>query len=75
MKVLLALGIMVLASGAGGAADAATPAYSDFDVVSVVPRSPNVKPFVMSISAKERHNAPHRYKAASLQMGAFDANR
>ena len=75
MKVLLALGIMVLASGAGGAADAATPAYSDFEVVSVVPRSPSVKPFVMSISARERRNAPHRGKAASLQMGAFDATR
>ena len=70
MKVLLALGIMVLASAACGAADAAPSAYSDFIVVSVVPRSPNVKPFVMSISTRER-----RKLAVSLQVGAFYANR
>jgi hypothetical protein len=29
----------------------------------------------MSISARERRHAPHRYKAASLQMGVVDANR
>ena len=63
MKVLLALAIMVLATAACGAADAAPSAYSDFDVVSVVPRSPNVKPIVMSISTRER-----RKPAASLQM-------
>jgi hypothetical protein len=70
MNVLLALGIMVLASAAGGAADATPSAYSNFDVVSVVPRSPNVKPLVMSISTRER-----RKHAASLQKDAFDANR
>jgi hypothetical protein len=59
MKVLLALGIMALVSGA---CDAATPAYSDFDVVSVVPRSPSVRPFVMSVPARERRNTSHRYK-------------
>jgi hypothetical protein len=62
MKVLLALGITVLASAAGGAADANPSAYSDFEVVSVVPRSPNLKPFVMSISTREQRNTPHRYK-------------
>ena len=60
MKVLLVLGITMLASGACGAADAAQSANSDFYVVSVVPRSPNVKPLVMSISVKDRRNTPHR---------------
>jgi hypothetical protein len=74
MKFLLALGIMVLASGA---CEAATPALSesDFDVVSVVPRSGDVKPFVMSLPAKDRRNTQHHDKVASLQTGAVDANR
>ena len=54
MRAMLALAIMVSASGAA--------AYSDFEVVSVVPRSPHVKPFVMSIPAKEQRNAPRRDK-------------
>ena len=70
MKVLLALGIMVLASAAGGAAAAPPADYSNFDVVSVVPRSPNVKPLVMSISTSQR-----RKHVASRQTGAFDAKR
>lgn len=70
MKALLVLGIMVLASTACGAADAAPSAYSDFIVVSVVPRSPSVKPFVLSISPKERHK-----HAASLQVSASDTSR
>ena len=53
MKVFWALGIMAFASGAWGAANAATPPYSDFEVISVVPRSPSVKPLVMPIPAKE----------------------
>ncbi len=53
MKVFWALGIMAFASGACGAADAATSPYSDFDLISVVPRSPSVKPLVMPIPAKE----------------------
>jgi hypothetical protein len=62
MKVLLALAILVPASAAGGAADASPSAYSDFEVVSVVPRNPNLKPFVMSILAREQRNTPHRNK-------------
>jgi hypothetical protein len=72
MKLLLALGIMALASGA---CEAATPAYSDFDVVSVVPRSADIRPFVMSLPAKDRRNTQHHDKVASLQTGAPDANR
>jgi hypothetical protein len=66
MNVLSALGIMALVSAACGAADAAPSAYSDFDVVSVVPRSPNVRPLVMSISTRERRNTPNRYNWTRL---------
>ena len=53
MKVFWALGIVAFASGACGAAKAAPSDYSDFEVISVVPRSPSVKPLVMPIPAKE----------------------
>jgi hypothetical protein len=51
MRVFWALGIMAFALGACGAAEAAPSDY--FDIVSVVPRSPSVKPLVMAIPAKE----------------------
>ena len=70
MKVFWALGILVLASSACGAAETAPSDYSDIIVVSVVPRSPSVQPFVMSIPAKERPK-----QAASLTPGAFNAKR
>ena len=60
MKFLPALGIVMLASAAYQTAEAATPSYSDFDVISVVPRSPSVKPLVMPIPAKELNNNAHR---------------
>jgi len=53
MKVFWALGILVVASAACGAADAATLSYADFDLISVVPRSPSVKPVLMPIPARE----------------------
>lgn len=52
MKSLFALGIL-LAVAAHQPTEAATLAYSDFDLISVVPRSPSVKPLVMPIPAKE----------------------
>lgn len=70
MKVFWALGILVLASGACGAAEAASSDYSDIFVVSVVPRSPSVQPIVMSIPAKERPT-----QTASLKPGALAAKR
>ncbi len=70
MKVFWALGILVLASGACGAAESAPSDYSDIVVVSVVPRSPSVQPVVMSIPAKERPK-----QASSLKLGGFDAKR
>lgn len=53
MKFLFASGIVVLALAAQQTADAATLSYSDFDLISVVPRSPSVKPLVMAIPAKQ----------------------
>ena len=70
MKVFWALGILVLASGACGAAEAAPYDYSDIVVVSVVPRSPSVQPLVMSIPVKERPK-----QTSSLNLGGFDAKR
>ena len=70
MKVFWALGILVLASGACGAAEPTPSDYPDIVVVSVVPRSPSVQPFVMSIPAKEQPK-----QASSLKLGAFDAKR
>lgn len=52
MKSLIALGIL-LAVAAHQPAEAATLTYSDFDLISVVPRSPSVKPLVMPIPAKD----------------------
>jgi hypothetical protein len=70
MRVFWALGILVLASGTCAAAEPALSDYSDIIVVSVVPRSPSVQPFVMSIPAKERPK-----QDASLKQAAFDAKR
>ena len=70
MKGLLLLGVMVLASATCDAAGAAEAAYSDVSVVSVVPRSPNLRPFVMSISTR----APSK-QTAPLKVGGLDADR
>jgi hypothetical protein len=70
MKVFWALGIMAFASGACGAAEAAPSDYSDIIVVSVVPRSPTVKPLLMPIPAKE----PNK-QLASKGAGPSEAGR
>jgi hypothetical protein len=70
MRVFWALGILVLSSGACAAAETATFDYSDIMVISVVPRSPSVQPFVMSIPAKEQPK-----QTASLKPAASDAKR
>ena len=67
MKVFWALGIMAFTSGACGAAPSD---YSDIVVVSVVPRSPSVKPLVMPIPAKE----PNK-QLASKGVGPSEAGR
>jgi len=47
MKPILFLGILTTAML--GVAYAAEPSYSEVEIVSVAPRSPDVKPFVMSV--------------------------
>ena len=56
MKTSAILSLLIIMSS-GYAANAAqfTPSdYSDVDVVSVTPRSPDVKPLVMAIFSKEQ---------------------
>ena len=56
MKAPVVLSLLILAS-TGYAANAAqyTPSdYADIDVVSVTPRSQDVKPYVMAIFTKEQ---------------------
>jgi hypothetical protein len=55
-KPLVILSLLMIAS-TGYAANAAESSYadtSDIDVISVVPRSSNIKPFVMAIFTKEQ---------------------
>lgn len=69
MRVFWALGIMVLTAAASGTADAAPSFYSDYSdyiVISVVPRSPNIQPLVMATPARDRQK-----RQAALQIGAF----
>lgn len=66
MKLLWALGIVMLGSAATGAAIAAPSTTDDFVVISVLPRSPAINPIVMSVPARVQPK-----NTASLQMGAF----
>ena len=51
MKALFvpSLFFLVLASHVANARDTATPDYTDIDVVSVAPRSPDVKPIMLVV--------------------------
>jgi hypothetical protein len=56
MKSFVIWSVLMIASS-GFAASAAESSYSDYsniDVVSVVPRSPSVKPYVMAIFTKQQ---------------------
>jgi hypothetical protein len=53
MKFWFVLGALISAFAATETASAAPLSYADFDLISVVPRSPSVKPLVMAIPAKE----------------------
>lgn len=53
MRFLIASGILVMALAAQQSASAATLSYADFDLISVVPRSPSGKPELMPIPARE----------------------
>lgn len=70
MKVFWALVILVFASGACAAAEAASSDYADIIIVSVAPRNPKIQPIVMSVPAKESPK-----QAVSLKVSASDAKR
>lgn len=70
MKVFCAVGFLALASSICGAVAATPSDYSDVIVVSVVPRSPSVQPFVMGIPAKEQPK-----QVDTLKLRAVDAKR
>jgi hypothetical protein len=53
MKFWFVLGALISALVANQTAKAAPLSYADFDLISVVPRSPSVKPLLMPIPAKE----------------------
>jgi hypothetical protein len=56
MKVFAILSLLIVASTsfAANAAQVSYSDYSDIDVVSVAPRSPHLKPFVMASFTKEQ---------------------
>ena len=69
MRVFWALGIMALAAAGGGTAKAAPLSrsdYSDYIVISVVPRSPTVQPLVMAVPAKDA-----KKRQTLLQVGVL----
>ena len=62
--MILSLLILSLSGYAASAAQFQPADYSDIDVVSVTPRSPDVKPFVMAIFTKEQQQ---RLAAAAMK--------
>lgn len=68
MKTSVALCALILASTGYAANAAQLSDYADIDVVSVVPRSPDVKPLVMAIFTKEQLQ---RASAAAFKRSAF----
>ncbi len=73
MKAAVVLSLLFLVPGGYAASAAPSDSYLDIDVVSVTPRSPDVKPFVMAIFKKEQQQ---RLAAASLKKnGTPSASR
>ncbi len=73
MKAAVVLSLLFLVPSGYAASAAPSDSYLDIDVVSVTPRSPDVKPFVMAIFSKEQQQ---RLAAASLKKNeAPDASR
>lgn len=70
MRSLLALGTLVAALTVGQTAVAATAPVWDFELISVVPREPSVKPVVMPIPAREPNT-----QIASKGVRSADAGR
>ncbi|HWY63215.1 MAG TPA: hypothetical protein VNW15_15030 [Rhizomicrobium sp.] len=74
MKPIAILSLMILGSAiyAANAAEFRYSDYSDIDVVSVMPRSPDVKPFVMATLTKEQRE---RFAVAALKKNASKEDR
>jgi hypothetical protein len=72
MKAAMILSLLILAPSGYAASAAPSDSYFDIDVVSVTPRSPNVKPFVMDIFTKEQQQ---RLAAASLKKDDAEPSR
>ena len=73
MKAAMVLSFLFLVPSGYAASAAPSDSYFDIDVVSVTPRSPDVKPFVMAIFTKEQQQ---RLAAASPKKdGAGSARR
>ena len=70
VKASIILGLLILASGSHATEADQLSGYYDFDVVSVAPRSRDIKPFVMAILSKEQRQ---RIAAASFRKNAFAA--
>ena len=72
MKAAVILSLLILAPTGYAAHAASSDSYFDIDVVSVTPRSPDVKPFVMAIFTKEQQL---RLAAASLKKDGTGSMR
>jgi hypothetical protein len=72
MKSFVVLSLMILgcASYAANAAELRYSDYSDVEVVSVMPRGSDVKPFVMATLTKEQQM---RFAVAALKKNASKA--
>jgi len=71
MKSTLFLGVLTMAML--DVAYAAEPSYSEVEIISVVPRSPDVKPFVMSVPAEGRHKQAESATPAAKVLVSVDA--
>lgn len=63
MRALIFLATMVLAQA--GSVFAAESDYTEFDVIAVAPRSPDVQPYFLSVPPERRQKAPHPQLANS----------
>jgi hypothetical protein len=70
MKPFVVLSLMILGSASYAANAADYPDYSDIEVVSVMPRGSDVKPFVMATLTKEQRE---RFAVAALKKSASKA--
>jgi hypothetical protein len=72
MKAAVVLSLLILVPSGYAANAAQSDSYFDIDVVSVTPRSPDVKPFVLAIFTKEQQQ---RLAAASMKKDGTGSAR